>query len=182
MMKILRKEIVRESTFLNLCATVYRDQKGKTRVWTWVERPNERKAVLIVAQVGSRLAVIREYRVPIGGYEWGFPAGLLDGDEPIETTARRELKEETGLEISKIHKVSPFVYNSAGITNESIAMVYASAKGEVSKKNLESSEDIETFLMDQAEVKKMLKDTDKMFGAKAWIILDYFATTGQLPV
>jgi hypothetical protein len=44
----------------------------------------------------------------------------------------------------------------------------------LSKEGLEDSEEIETFLMTQEEVAKLLKDETKKFGAKFWMIAQHF--------
>ncbi|WP_143242347.1 NUDIX hydrolase [Bifidobacterium bohemicum] len=58
----------------------------------------------------------REYRVGSGGFVYGLPAGLIDGDENIEVAALRELREETGIEPVEDH---PFDF-------ETIASCYLS--------------------------------------------------------
>lgn len=41
----------------------------------------------------------REFRLAVGDWVYNFPAGLIDaGEEPVES-AKRELWEETGLEL-----------------------------------------------------------------------------------
>jgi len=72
--------------------------------------------------------------------------------------------------------ISPFAYNTAGLSNESIAMVYLKAKGTPGNQNAESSEDIQTFLMTKEEVKQLLQDNTQKFSAKAWISMQHFAS------
>lgn len=45
-----------------------------------------------------RVLLIRRGQEPFAG-KWAIPGGFLELDEPVETAVRRELKEETGLEI-----------------------------------------------------------------------------------
>ncbi len=46
-----------------------------------------------------RVLLIRRKNDPFAG-KWAFPGGFIEIDEPFETAARRELKEETGVEAS----------------------------------------------------------------------------------
>ena len=39
---------------------------------------------------------------------WAFPGGFLNMDETTEECAIRELKEETGLEITKVHQIGAY--------------------------------------------------------------------------
>ena len=121
-MKIINKKIIFETKFVNLVETKYINMRNKASKWIHAERTNNSKGVMIVAIFNNKLVVIKEFRVPIENYEWGFPAGLIDSNEDIVTAAKREFNEETGLTISKINKISPFSYNTAGLSNESISI------------------------------------------------------------
>ena len=58
----------------------------------------------------KKLVVTREFRVTLGDYEYGFPAGLIEKGESVEQATRRELTEETGLSVTRFTRISPPVY------------------------------------------------------------------------
>jgi 8-oxo-dGTP pyrophosphatase MutT (NUDIX family) len=53
-------------------------------------------------------ALVRQYRPAMRDYTWEFPAGTLEADESVETSARRELVEEVGLRASALHDLGSF--------------------------------------------------------------------------
>lgn len=177
MSKILSKKELYRVPFLQMMETSYQKKDGSEGKWYHVERTNNTSAVMIVPLVedaslffNSKLVLIKEYRVPLQDYEYGFPAGLIDEGETIEEAIVRELKEETGLDLVEIVKISPPLYNSAGLTNESITIAYVRASGQISTKHNEDSEDIEVLLKSNSEVKELFYSGVK-FSAKAWLIL-----------
>ena len=78
-----------------------------------------------------RLLLFYEYRYPIGEYVLSIPSGLIDRKdhaeaEPIVTAMVREITEETGLHVKDtdtVEVLTPMVYNSPGMTDESTALV-----------------------------------------------------------
>jgi ADP-ribose pyrophosphatase len=180
-----------DGKYLNQFEISYRNNLGKECEWALSSRADTPKcitgqfdvpdAVIIVPYHWSsdRLIVTREYRVALADYEWGFPAGLVDKNESIEVTAKRELFEETGLELTKITKISPPIYSSPGMTDESVSIVYGECKGRPTSKHNENSECIETLFLSLAEVRYILKKEQIKFGAKAWLILDNFVQRGH---
>lgn len=128
---------------------------------------------------GPRLVMTREFRAAIWDVEYGFPAGLIDAGETIETTVRRELKEETGLDLVSILHISPPVYSSAGMSDESCCMVLAEVSGTPSSDLNEAHEDIEVVLLDTAAIRSLLTSTQKIAG-KAWGLLYHFAVTNKI--
>lgn len=178
--------------FVNLFEIRYSDRNGRERIWDFVSRQNPPKietnafdsvdAVIIVPwHVPSRkLVVIREFRMPLNDYQYGFPAGLVDEGETPEQSAARELKEETGLEIISVRRSSPPIYVSSGLTDESVVMVYVDCKGEPSNRDAGSAEDIETVFVSQKEAEALCAAPDLKFDLKTWLVMDSFAVSGLL--
>ncbi len=174
----------------NLFEARFRRKGQAERPWVMCsrkEKPIEdaakADAVVIVATIetaeGKRLVVTKEFRVPLWDYEYGFPAGLIDGSESLEETVARELKEETGLELEKIKHISSPVFSSAGLTDESCHMVLVEAKGQVSDKWLDHTEDIEVLFLDVEGIRALLA-SNKKIAAKAWGLLYHYAQTGRI--
>ena len=61
-------------------------------------------AVVIIAtdEADERILIDKEFRLAPGEWVYNFPAGLIDPGETPEVSARRELMEETGLELYEI--------------------------------------------------------------------------------
>ncbi len=109
----------------------------------------------------DKVVLIRQYRYPLGGYVYEFPAGLVDPGEDYQTAAIRELKEETGLTLETVPVDDIYqkpYFTTVGMTDESCATVYGYAAGEISKRFMEDSEEIEVVLADREEVKRILKE------------------------
>jgi ADP-ribose pyrophosphatase len=176
--------------WLNLYDVAYTTKDGSPHHWqmcsrkaTPIEQAPEPDAVYIVPILptpqGNRLVMTKEFRVPLDDVEYGFPAGLIDEGESIETTVRREMKEETGLDVETIHHVSPPVYSSAGMSDESCCMVLVTVSGTPSTALNETHEQIEVLLCDVEDIRALLKSTNKIAG-KAWGMLYHFAATGKI--
>jgi ADP-ribose pyrophosphatase len=190
-MKVIDSTVVHKSKFVTVFAVTYEDRRSNTKLWHMVSRGDPPKcitdriqrpdAAIIVPyhRRENKLVVIKEFRVPVGGYQYGFPAGLLDPGEDLTVAAGRELREETGLELVCVFRHSPAIFSSAGITDESIAMVFAEVEGTPGTSRNEDSEDIEVFLMDRDEVRNLLGRTDIVFGARAWLVMDAFVRMGK---
>jgi len=186
--------IHKETNFkhLNLFSIQYRDRVGNKKSWIFASRQNTPSgaaaggklpcadAVVVVPwhREKKRLVVIREFRVPLGGYQYGFPAGLVDPEESVEAAGKRELKEETGLELVKVVKKSPPVYSSSGMTDESVSLLYVECTGEFSLKGNEDSEDIEVLFISRKDAEHLLKNPEIKFDVKSWIVLSSYAAHG----
>ena len=187
MIAIKESKKLTHQKWLNLFDVKYVAKTGDEKSWQLATRKKEPKcvtgrydqpdAVVIVPfhKAKDKLVITREYRVPLNDYEYGFPAGLIDEGESVEQATRRELREETGLNLSRLIKMSPPIYSSAGMTDESVAMVYVECEGEPSNTGNTEFELIEVLLISPAEAFQMCSDSTLRFDAKAWLEISQFA-------
>lgn len=108
----------------------------------------------------DKVVLIRQFRFPLGGYIYEFPAGLVEQGESYFETAVRELREETGLNLIPVVADPLFergYYTTIGMTDENCAMVYGYCDGEPSLSGLESTEELQVVLADRAMVKEILR-------------------------
>ncbi|MDY2627885.1 MAG: NUDIX hydrolase [Lachnospiraceae bacterium] len=129
-----------------------------------VTHENHADGVIIYSVYGperDKVVLIRQYRYPLNGYVYEFPAGLVEPGEDFNEAAVREMKEETGLELNPIRvdrMYSEPRFTTVGMTDESCATVYGYVDGEYSLKGLEESEELEIVLADKEEVRRILKE------------------------
>ena len=105
----------------------------------------------------DKVVLIRQYRYPIDGYVYEFPAGLVEPGEDFMNAGIREMFEETGLEFEPIGTAKPF-YMTVGMTDESCGTVFGYCSGTPSNANQEGTEDIQVVLADRAECRRILKE------------------------
>jgi ADP-ribose pyrophosphatase len=176
-----------DEKWLNLFEVNYVAKNGDDKSWKIASRQKQPKcitgrydrpdAVVIVPfhTAKNKMVITREYRVPLNDYEYGFPAGLLEAGESVEKATRRELREETGLTVSRLIRSTPPIYSSGGMSDESVAMVYVECEGEPSSSANTDSELIEVLFISPSEAAGLLSDTALKFDAKAWLEISRFA-------
>lgn len=183
-MNIYEKEKITDYPHLNLIRARYKDTAGADRSWLYASRQNSAvpDAVVIVPfhQQENKLVIIKEFRVPLGGFQYGFPAGLVDSGESIAQAGRRELYEETGLTVTNVIKQSPAIFSSPGLTDESISLLYVACEGSATTEHNDASEQIEVMLLSREQAVDCMRRDDILFDVKTWIVLERFAATGQV--
>lgn len=127
-------------------------------------KKNTPDGVIIYSLYGEkkdRVVLVRQYRYAIDSYIYEFPAGLVEPGEDYKEAGIREMKEETGLELSPIDVDQAYekpYFTTIGMTDESCATVYGYTSGRVSRDGLEDSEELEIVLADREEVRRILRE------------------------
>lgn len=176
---------ITDNKWLNLFQVSW-SNRNKEGSWIFTSRkesPQENKevdAVVIVPFYDNRLVITREFRIPVNDYEYSFPAGLKNDNESIAECAKRELLEETGLNLTQIKLVSPVMYSSTGLSDESFVMVFCDCEGKISTEGLEASEELSIHLLDIEQIKELYKNYTVKHSCKLWPVLFLFANLGTL--
>lgn len=103
---------VHEGAFVHRYDISYETKDGRKKIYEMISRnpriktledlqKKEANSVVLILhdESGEKLLLNREFRLSMGDWIYSFPAGLIEPGETPEETARRELKEETGLDL-----------------------------------------------------------------------------------
>jgi ADP-ribose pyrophosphatase len=167
---------VNEGKFITRYDLEYETKDHKKKVYEIISRDknidsidtlrnNHTDGVVIIMtdEDDEKILLNKEYRMSVGGFVYNFPAGLIDDGETPEQAARRELKEETGLNIIQIEDQLFDSYSAIGFSNETNAVIIGKAEGTFAP-STSTLEEIYAGWYTKAEVRELLKD--KHFAAR----------------
>lgn len=193
--KVTEIKTLNKTRFLSFYEAKYENKKGNNGTWMIASRKGEEDlkekffngkkdkddAVVIAAlhKPSNKLVLIKQFRIPVNDYVYEVPAGLVDEGEEAKSSVIRELKEETGLTVTKIiEKGKGKLYLSPGMTDESVSLVYCICEGCISTESLEDDECIEPMLISKEEAKEIMY-SDNNIDAKCFILLQSFSILGE---
>ena len=111
----------------------------------------------------NEIIIEKQYRYPYDDFLYELPAGKCDKDEDPQTTALRELEEETGYKANNIKYLGK-LYPSCAYTDEVIYM-YLATDLIKTQKHLDENEFIDISFMKLDDVYDLIKQ-DKINDAK----------------
>ncbi len=118
----LSSDVIYQGVLLDVRSDKARLPDGSISAREWIKHPGA-CAVIPVFEDGT-IQMIRQFRYPLGRLFLEVPAGKIDPGEAVETTAKRELLEETGLESEHLVHCGKF-YPCIGYSDEIIHVFVA---------------------------------------------------------
>lgn len=111
----LRTRIAYENPHIRVHEDIVRHPTGKETAYGVVEfRPG---IGVLAADDRRRVLLLGQYRYPVRAFCWEIVNGTVEEGESPEAAARRELREEGGVEAAELISLG-WYYPSAGITTE----------------------------------------------------------------
>ena len=156
------------------------DDPQKIKAVTKVNTPNGVIMYGVYGENKDKVVLVRQYRYPIGGYVYEFPAGLVEPGEELVDAGVREMYEETGLVFTPAEAgcyMKPF-FTTVGMTDESCGTVFGYCSGTPTNTNQESSEDIQVVIADRDECRRILKEENVAIMC-AYMLMHFIASDGD---
>lgn len=159
--------------WFKVCEDKVKKQDGSETTFYVVECP-ESIFVLPITDEGKIILVkLFRYRTQRGG--WEVPAGSIEDGEDRETSARRELQEETGFVANKLQELTPS-FDSMNGASDAVAYVYVATELEATGHDEQAEEGItETKAFTWQEIFKMISTGEIVDGLSIAALMKYYA-------
>lgn len=168
-MKFIGIEPKEPGKYINRYDITYETADNRKKVYEMISRdsnlttreqlkdhPPDSVVLIMHNETGDKLLLDREYRMACGDFVYNLPAGLIDPGEDYMESAKRELKEETGLELVKVEDVLGESFSAIGFSNEKNVCIVGVAKGEFAESS-STVEEIEAAWYTKEEIRELLK-------------------------
>ncbi len=116
---------------------------------------------VLVRMPDARFVFIRQYRKPIEQQLLEVVAGCLEDCEAPEACARREVREETGYDVTSIQSLG-LTYPGPGYSDETLHMFFAEVGNEQASQALDEDEIIEVVYLSESAIEAMITNNEIM--------------------
>ncbi|MBE6355005.1 NUDIX hydrolase [Treponema sp.] len=152
------KQLTHELKYENKWMKVYEDKilrsSGKEGLYGVVEKG---EFALIVPFDGKYLYLVEQYRYPLKVKTLEFPQGMVEKtDADITESARRELKEETGLSAEIIKEAGSF-FTAVGFSDQTGHIFFASGLTMGNRHPDEEEDDLKVKTVTPADFETLIK-------------------------
>ncbi len=166
-MKLVSLEKVHQGKYLSYYEATFILDDGKSKKYEFTSRDSsltmnkfgkgkpQGVGMVVYNESLDKVLLQLEFRLATNNFVYNFPAGLIDKDETPAETAKRELKEETGLDLVKVIDELPPSFASPGTSDEMMCIVICTAKGEI-KESVFAEEEIHAKWYSKEEVRALI--------------------------
>lgn len=181
-MKLLGFDKVNDGKYLKKYELTYLNRSGHEKKYEIVSRRElhsiddigaKPSGISIVATCGGKLLLLKEFRMGVNRTVYNLCAGMLEEGESIEECLSRELFEETGLSVKKIHKILPPSFAAVAISDTTTYIAFVEAEGTIGGEGSEN-EQIEAALYSREEVSELLH-REEPFSSRAQMAAYFFS-------
>lgn len=172
MAKLLNVEQQTNNKFLNMYNLKFHNEKtGKDFNYYVASRRDKDNLVAVTGDHGKAdaammfcmyengdIALIKQFRPAINSYVYESPAGLIDADEDAIDTVKREVFEETGLQVLDCYELIKPSYTSEGMSDESLSIWMCNVDGEPDTSHKEENEDIEVVIIKANDILRFVRE------------------------
>jgi len=127
--KTLSSRVVYENDWIRVREDAVTRPDGAPGIYGVVEIPAS--VGIIALNDRDEVALVGQWRYPLGRYSWEIPRGGSHGDPDLLAVARRELAEEAGVEAASWRSLGSVDVNN-GVTNDVQHLFLATALGSAS--------------------------------------------------
>lgn len=185
MMKLQEIKKVREGKYLKNYELVYENRAGREKKYEIVshheiagvsELGSKVSGVSIVAIHQGKMLLLREFRMGVNRFVYNLCAGMKEEEETLEECIRRELYEETGLSLKKIHKILNPAFAAVSICDILNQVAFVEAEGEINDTHMSENEWIQAAFYTKEEMAHLLET--EQFSSRAQIAAWFFSVGG----
>lgn len=170
-------QLVSPGKYLNKYELTYETAHGGQKIYELVShnpaltsdaigREETAVVLLVFDQSHEHILLGREFRMGVNCYVMNNIAGFIDAGEITEQAAARELKEETGLKLTKVLDVLPSSFTCAPVTDMTTTLVVCEAEGTLADSD-DPNEEVQPMWLDRESVESMLRDPACKFAGRA---------------
>ncbi|MGN0402141.1 MAG: NUDIX hydrolase [Acetatifactor sp.] len=179
-MELIQFQKVKDGKYLKNYEITYLNKAGREKKYEIVSRNEltgaqdlgkKPSGVSIVAFHDNKMLLLREFRMGVNRYIYNLCAGMLNPDETIEECIRRELYEETGLQVQKFIKILPPSFSAVAISDTSTYIAFVEATGTFEDHTSEN-EQIEAAFYTKDEVTQLIEN--EPFSSRAQMAAYFF--------
>lgn len=180
-MKFISINKVADGKYLKKYELTYENKAGRKKTYEIASRKeintledlgNRISGVSVIATKGEKMVLLHEFRMAVNRRIYNLIAGMIEKDETIEDCIRREVYEETGLNVVEIRKILRPSFSAVGISDMKTYVAFVKVDGEIAD-HTSDNEDIEAAFYSKEEIRQMLETED--FSSRAQVAAYFFS-------